>query len=204
LQVGLNSRSAENEPQPRWYNPQRALILELHAEPAFIFHGYPEVDALFTDQIGAPVATAGAYQLGQLRAQNTGKTEVCFANHLCVVSAEYDPTTGTLDIVWRVAEALALPDKPLISYPPPPDVYDGPRLAVYTHLRDADRNVITGDDGLWVDPYSLQAGDSFVQRHFLFAPEELVDASIVFGLYDPLTGERILTDAGEDGVPVRP
>jgi hypothetical protein len=209
FEVGLRSQaafdhSAEIMPTPRLYNPQRALMLELGGAPATLFHGYPVVETVFDDRIEPPVATAGAYWLSTVAPQADQADLGCFENGLCVVSAEYNPVAHTLDLIWRVAGPLRLPDKPLISYPPPPGVYDGPRLAVYTHVRDADGNVLTGDDGLWVDPYTLQPGDSFIQRHLLFPPDGAAIGSLAFGLYDPLTGMRIMTTDGADAVVLQP
>ncbi|MCO5193359.1 MAG: glycosyltransferase family 39 protein [Anaerolineae bacterium] len=205
FEVGLHSRGNAMVPTPRLYNPQRAVMLELGGEPALVFHGYPVVESVFGDVIGPPQATAGAYQLSRVAVQPQPSADLgCFVNGLCVVSADYNPETHTLDLIWRVAEALQLPDKPLISYPPPPGVYDGPRLAVYTHLRDDNGSVITGDDGLWVDPYTLQPGDRFMQRHLLVPPGNTEVDSLAFGLYDPLTGERIVTTEGEDALLLQP
>jgi hypothetical protein len=65
-------------------------------------------------------------------------------------------------------------------------------------LLDADGNFLAGDDGLWVDPYSLQPGDIFLQQHWPQLPEGMEPATAVFGLYDPMTGQRILTEDGRD------
>ena len=55
-----------------------------------------------------------------------------------------------------------------------------------------------GDDGLWVDPTTLQVGDIFLQQHWLTLPEGVEAETAVIGLYDPKTGERILTEDGRD------
>ncbi len=105
-----------------------------------------------------------------------------------------------LELEWRVEGDLALPDMPLISNPPPPGVYSGPRLAVFAQLLDGAGGMVAGDDGLWVDPQTLRDGDVFLQRHYLTAPDGASPAAIVFGLYDPMTGERILTTDGPDHI----
>ena len=69
---------------------------------------------------------------------------------------------------------------------------------MFAQLLDADGNFITGDDGLWVDPVTLQPGDIFLQQHWLTMPDGSEPAAVVFGLYDPMTGERILTIDGRD------
>jgi hypothetical protein len=58
---------------------------------------------------------------------------------------------------------------------------------------------LDADDGLWVDPATIWPGDVFVQHHRLVA-EAATPAAIAFGLYDPMTGERIPTGTGQDSV----
>jgi hypothetical protein len=124
----------------------------------------------------------------------------CFENGLCLVSAVYDPQTERLELEWLVGKEFIPPDMPLISNPPPPGVYAGPRLQVFAQLQDAEGDFLAGDDGLWVDPVTLRAGDRFLQQHWLPAPEGQDAAVVVFGLYDPKTGERILTKNGQDAL----
>ncbi len=102
---------------------------------------------------------------------------------------------------WEVVAPLPLPPEKLIPNPPPPGVYSGPRLKVYTHLLAADGTMITGDDGLWVDPYSLQPGDRFVQwHHFSLADGSPKPTTLSLGLYDPKDGKRWLLPDGRDEV----
>ena len=77
-------------------------------------------------------------------------------------------------------------------------MYAGPRLQVFAQLLDAEGNFLVGDDGLWVDPATLQPGDTFLQQHWLPLPEGNGAVTAVFGLYDPMTGERILTTDGRE------
>ena len=53
----------------------------------------------------------------------------------------YDPATQTLHVEWQVEQPLDLPPMPLISNPPPPGVYAGPRLAVFAQLQDDARRI---------------------------------------------------------------
>jgi len=77
--------------------------------------------------------------------------------------------------------------------------YQGRDLEIEAELAlDAEGNFLTGDDGLWVDPVTLQPGDTFLQQHWLNLPEGVVAETAVFGLYDPMTGERIRTTDGRD------
>lgn len=185
----------------RWYNPQRVVLLE----PAVSFIGFPDADdslAVSWEPVAKNVQF-GDYALMGLKEPVPLHTPfTCFQNGLCVSSASFDAATNALDVVWVVERPLSLPNITLISNPPPPNVYAGPRLSVFAHLLDADGNLITGDDGLWVDVTTLQAGDVFWQQHRVQALDERVGTAVSFGLYDPMTGERILTDQGADHVQI--
>lgn len=193
--------------RPRWYNPERALLLW----PNVSFSGYPAVDSPYAgvfEPLPQDALLAGGYTLTRVAPHVTpimgagqlwlNEAPVCFANGLCWTSAAYNPAGGVLELQWRVTGDLVLPDMPLISNPPPPGVYTGLRLAVFAQLLDANGNFLVGDDGLWVDPETLRDGDVFLQRHYLRAPDGSLPAAIAFGLYDPMTGERILTVDGHD------
>ena len=195
LSIGLDDERAENV-NARWYHPQRALILA----PEISFAGFPAVDTPYPEaQVRVPdVAGIGGYRLMQIQPDaapqlNFPAEPVCFENGLCWIGANYDPQNPHLDLAWAVEEDLDLPDMPLISNPPPPGVYSGPRLLVFAQLQDADGNFLVGDDGFWVDPQTLQVGDRFIQQHHLPLAQRMDGVTAVFGLYDPLTGERILT-----------
>jgi hypothetical protein len=206
LDLALDGR---DDIRPRWYNPERALLLW----PDVSFSGYPDVDSPFA-AIFKPLPQhgllTGGYTLARVAPPVTptlvdsqfllSEAPVCFANGLCWTAAAYDPAAGALELVWRVERALDLPPMPLVSNPPPPGVYSGPRLAVFAHLLNESGAVLFGDDGLWVDPVTLQAGDIFLQRHHLAAAKGAGPATISFGLYDPMTGERILTADGPDHI----
>lgn len=185
----------------RWYNPQRALLIR----PSLSFSGYPEVSAMYADAFTPlPDGAAGGYTLAQTTMSLDGAGDLtartCFDNGLCVIFADYDPDVESFDLGWQVQGPLELPEIPLISNPPPPGVYSGPRLLVFAQLLDDVGQFMVGDDGLWVDPGTLQAGDQFLQRHWLPGGRSGSPQAIVFGLYDPLTGARILTETGADHV----
>ncbi len=183
----------------RWYHPERAIILE----PALSFAGYPNVTAVYADMLVPTGAQAGGYVLSRVQSAPEAAAEaVCFANGLCWQTAVYDAATHALDLTWRVGRELTLPPFVLISNPPPPGVYNGPRLAVFAQLWDGDGRFLTGDDGLWVDPYTLHPGDRFMQRHWLLPPQGSQPTTIVIGLYDPFTGARILTEDGREFVEI--
>jgi hypothetical protein len=105
------------------------------------------------------------------------------------------PASGravTLLTAWGVSGPLDMPPVPIVANPPPPGVYSGPRLAVFTHLLAADGTFLAGDDGLWVDPLTLRTGDCFLQLHRFTLPPGAPPGpyTLELGLYDPLTGER--------------
>jgi hypothetical protein len=187
--------------RPRWYNPERAILLALGGERPLSFSGYPNVPVLHEDWYAVlPGEAIGGYQLTEInRPFSSNPAEsVCFQNGLCWLAANYDQAQQNLEMIWSLERPLSLPEAKLISNPPPPGVYAGPRLLVFGQLLDREGNFLAGDDGLWVDPYSLHAGDVFLQQHrpMLTAGQEPV--VIMLGLYDPMTGERILTTDGRD------
>lgn len=197
LEIGLNDDGAT---AVRWFNPERAILLQ----PAVSFTGYPDVAAPYADWFEPVIhpksgeVTAGGYRLSRVVGEVALAEPVCFENGLCWVTAVYHADSQILELGWQVGRELDLPDLPLISNPPPPGVYAGPRLYVFGQLWDANDNFLAGDDGLWVDPATLQPGDIFMQQHHLHLPEGSVAETAVFGLYDPLTGQRILTEDGRD------
>ncbi len=202
LSIDLKSERSDLA-APRWYNPQRVLLLN----PPLSFSGYPELETPYADSL-IPVPDKeeiGGYEIvevmpARFRPVAELHDSSCFKNGLCLLSAVYDSETARLELDWLVAETLTVPEMPLISNPPPPGVYAGPRLHVFAQLQDEQGNFLAGDDGLWVDPLTLQRGDRFVQQHKLVAPEGQDGATVVFGLYDPKTGERILTWEDQDAL----
>ncbi len=193
LEMGLDEETAVS---PRWYNPERAIILL----PPVSFAGQPNVPAAYPEWLAATDETAGGYKLHRVDKLLQMQDDVCFVNGLCWVAAQYDAEQQTFDLAWRVRDNFTLPPFELISNPPPPGVYSGPRLAVFAQLWDGNGRFLTGDDGLWVDPYTLLPGDLFMQQHRLPLPSGTQAATIAFGLYDPMTGERIFTEDGREFV----
>ncbi len=122
-----------------------------------------------------------------------------FANGLELVNVSWVDDKVLLT-TWLVAAPLELPPIPVVANPPPPGVYSGPRLAVFAHLLTADGELVVGDDGLWVDPLTLQPGDRFVQIHRFTPPTGASEGPYTaeLGLYDPMTGDRwaVLDAAG--------
>jgi hypothetical protein len=190
-----------NDAYPRRFDPARAAFQEIAGGTSVVFHGYPADGDVFLDLYLPAERTVGDYSLSRLRPVGERSFErlACFENGLCLDALHRGPDPGTVALVWRVTPSLELPPLPLISKPAPPGVYDGPRLLVFAQLLDENGAFLTGDDGLWVDPLTLRPGDVFWQRHVVGEPAGA--RTLVVGLYDPLTGERILTEDGRDAVP---
>ncbi len=199
FEIGLDD---DKQVAARWFNPERAILLE----PSVSFTTYPGIAETYADWYKPIVhpkwgeITAGSYALNRVTHAVELAEPVCFVNGLCAVTAVYHPDRQILELGWQVGRELDLPDTPLISNPPPPGVYAGPRLAVFTHLLAEDGRFLNGDDGLWVDPTTLQPGDIFLQQHWLASPTAGEATTVNYGLYDPMTGERILTEDGRDQV----
>ena len=172
LDLALGGR---DDVRPRWFDPRRALLLW----PDVSFAGYPGLESPYAaafEPLPQDSLLPGDYTLGRVAPPVTptldgqvwlNEAPICFANGLCWTAAAYDAASGWLEVQWRAERPLDLPPLPLISNPPPPGVYAGPRLYVFAQL--------IGPDG---------------------APA----AAVLFGLYDPMTGERILTVDGADHV----
>ncbi len=197
LAIGLANEAGQ---RPRWYNPERVVLLRVGGEPAQSFAGYPvstALEELYYEPV--PGETAGGYRLVTLKKDIalTGDP-ICFQNNLCLLQADFDPVTPSLDLTLELNDSLEVAPRLLISNPPPPDIYAGPRLHVFSQLLDGAGEVISGDDGLWIDEHTILPGDRFLQQHRFITPPGKIPVSVIFGLYDPLTGERILTEDEQD------
>jgi 4-amino-4-deoxy-L-arabinose transferase-like glycosyltransferase len=182
--------------RPRWYNPERVLLLQ----PSISFAWYPQ-DLYSHPEWVVPLEDGwdnGDYRLARVTAVMEEGERTCFANGLCIVTIAYDPDTYQFEVGWAVERPLNLPSMPLISNPPPPGVYAGPRLAVFAQLVDTAGNGLANDDGLWIDPTTLYTDDLFLQQHRFQVPPDSEPAEVIYGLYDPMTSERIFTINGQD------
>ncbi len=203
LALDIALQTSGDDIRPRWFYPERALMIELAGKPAQNFNGYPLIPDPYQNAYAQPpLQNAGGYRLNQVDFELTDPfpTPICFENGLCAVAAQYDAAAQQLSLAFRAERQLSLPPFQLISNPPPPDVYSGARLAVFGQLISDLGEFLVGDDGLGVDPYGLQAGDLFQQRHNLALPPGSVPAQALFGLYDPKTGIRIGTEDGADHI----
>ncbi len=175
----------------RWFSADRAILLN----PPVSFTDFPTT-GIFADLYEPSAGNVSAYSLREVNPPPLPSNDlVCFVNGLCLEAFSY--TAPQLNLTWRVAEPLTLPPNPLNSFPPKPNAYAGARLTVFAQLWNAEGTFLTGDDGLWVDPMTLYEGDRFMQQHLLIPPDETA-TQIGVGLYDPMTGERILTIEGQD------
>lgn len=198
LRIDL-AQAGLSDVRPRWYDPGRAIFWRLGGRPALLFTGYPRVEMVYQEQYTLLGQQVGDYQLARALPADLPPFEpVCFVNGLCLVGAGYEPGAGKLELAWEVSRPVTLPPLPIVSKPPPPGVYDGPRLWVFAQLVDGAGNFLVGNDGLWVDPLTLQTGDLFWQQHWLRPPAGSLPQTALVGLYDPLTGQRIGDDSGRD------
>ena len=201
----------------RWVNPERALVSGAGPIPFYVQDENARAPQFETLLAAAPVIDAPPGMQGFLLALPDPSADALATDTNGVRLAE-QPFAGALAlraVAWNVQESsengievtmwwdvvgpLPLPPQTLIPNPPPPGVYNGPRLSVFAHLIAEDGTFIAGDDGLWVNPYSLRTGDRIVQVHrFSVSGDARNGAHLAVGLYDPLTGERWLLPDGGD------
>jgi 4-amino-4-deoxy-L-arabinose transferase-like glycosyltransferase len=203
----------------RLFSPERALVwvgddapvvvlLPSSARPASPIDGLLEASG---DPLESDSPHLALYRLQRDPLPIVDASRARFANGLELTATrwldEEPPAPGREAVLltnWLVARPLRLPPEPVVANPPPPGVYSGPRLAVFTHLLAADGTFLVGDDGLWVDPLTLQPGDRFIQVHrFALSPDAPVGPYVLeIGMYDPMTGDRwpILDADGQPGL----
>ena len=205
--IALEVDIRREELNVRLFNPERALVWPAGDDPPPVFlPSWPKP----TRPIQTLLASGGEDVLSSLTLHTppslTGSGsmtgETIFANGLTLTQVRWlegqDPSPEEKQIlltVWKVSEPIELPPIPVVAQPPPPRTYTGPRLAVFAHLVDGDGGAVEVDDGLWVDPLTLQPGDRFAQIHRFSVPDGLSTGSytLELGLYDPKTSDRWLT-----------
>ncbi len=197
-----NLGAAADTIKPRWYNPERALFIN----PRTSIFGWPKTAVPWQQETFGPLGGAGIGDFNSYRSTLVplpSDNEICFENQLCLTPYIIPTESGTgFDVTVQIVvfSTEQLPIVPLISNPPPPNVYAGPRLAVFVQYLDGNGRFITGDDGFWADPQTLEVGDIFQQRHILNPPATGEGDTIAFGMYDPMTGQRILAVDGRDAI----
>jgi hypothetical protein len=204
----------------RLFNPERALVWAGGGDTLMLLPSYPEPQAPLLDWLADAGACTGLAtarvttcllpapaELGGPVPELVQPDAVAlaqWANGLELVGAAWAPpgapapgSERALLTLWRAGPALSLPRMPLIANPPPPGVYAGPRLAVFAHLVGNSSELVANDDGLWVDPQTLQPGDWFLQVHRFTLPDDAPAGpySLELGLYDPMDGARVAISA---------
>jgi hypothetical protein len=204
--LALDVDTRRDDVDVRLFDPGRVLVWGAGDAPATVLLApWPPVASTIDDFLGPPEAISPSltrYTLSPISDLFSVSNSTRFANGLELVEARWIDELELLTI-WRVAGPLDLPPSPIVANPPPPGVYSGPRLKVFAHLLTADGEQLTGDDGLWVDPLTLQPGDYFLQAHRFVLPAGAPAGpyGVRLGLYDPKPGEEmrwdVLDDAGE-------
>ena len=187
----------------RWFDPSRALVFPAGGGD-LILTTFPDMARELESELeqeSVPVAEADAFRLFDVHpASSSAQAIEGFTNGLTLMAVT--PTQSGCVLHWWVeSPPLGIFPRLLISNPPPPGVDTRLRLSVFVHLLDENGGFLAGDDGLWVDPYSLRTGDRWVQLHRFDEPVWNYDLAI--GLYDPVTGERFLTEDGRDHLVLR-
>jgi hypothetical protein len=195
--LALDVDTRRDDVDVRLFDPGRALVWSAGDAPSTVLLvSWPHAASPIDDSLRSPQAISPHlvhYTLPPISdLQSPISNPTRFANGLELVEARWIGESELLTI-WRVAESLDLPPMPIVANPPPPGVYSGPRLKVFAHLLATDGTQVGGDDGLWVDPLTLQPGDTFIQVH-RFTPSADGSYAVRLGLYDPKPGEEMRWD----------
>ncbi len=219
-QVAVETDRRREDMRLRWVNPERALVGEAEGRPLPLYlqeenPRHPRLQALIdaAPAVEAPEGLEGVRLAlpeppEDVRAADESGEALAtqpFAGALRLEGVAWEPAPAPgreawAATWWQVTGELPLPERELLPHPPPPDVYNGPRLKVFAHLYAGDGTLLLGDDGLWVDPYSLEFGDRILQWHRFALPEDAPPGpyTLALGIYDPLTGERWPLPSGRD------
>ncbi len=211
-QLATETDRRRDEYALRWTNPARALV-DTGQPVAFYYQDENPPSPLFEGLLGAAIEGPAGMPAHRLEipappAEAYFPEAAIFNAALNLHALTWEARNGRVSVLtwWDVTGDLPLPPFELIPNPPPPGIYSGPRLSVFAHLLDADGTLVTGDDGLWVDPYSLRPGDRVLQLHHFEIPADAVLAqyTVALGLYDPHPeiGTRWRLPSGEDQVRV--
>jgi hypothetical protein len=161
--LALDLDIERNDVRARLFDPERAMVWTgdeglTDVVLASWLSSAPPISDLLTGNPPEPLSPDLAlYTLPPIAGLQTPVSDplAYFANGLELTEARWseEPALGQEGVLltfWRVAEPLELIPRPVVANPPPPGVYSGPRLAVFTHLLAEDGAHIAGDDGLWV------------------------------------------------------
>lgn len=197
--------------QPRWFNPESALLIPGDADgaaqevgPRLMFlDSQPGLDPALEGVMNLlassdrPQTVAGdGWRVVQLPARvsdGTAASGTGFSNGLELLEWDVLDAGAPGGSVRVLTRWLVGPDfrAPLPDFggrtesPPQP-------MQMFVHLLAADGGLIVGDDRIAVDAYTLQAGDVFYQLHRLQLPGDTMPGYYLLSLgqYDPTTGAR--------------
>ena len=190
----------------RFFNPKRALVWSAANVPAVMLltsspHPASPIGALLEPDTNLPAAASDHIQLYTVERSRTIDEDAPlaqFGNGLALIDAHWideesliPGQEAVLLTTWQVAGPLELPPIPIIANPPPPGIYSGSRVSIFAHLLTPDEASFVVDDGLWVDPLTLQPGDRFLQIHRFALPPDMPAGPYLLdlGVYDPMTGD---------------
>jgi 4-amino-4-deoxy-L-arabinose transferase-like glycosyltransferase len=220
--IALDVDIAREDVAVRIFNPERALVYPCGRSPHVMLPASVRADervramltrdARPTENEGGPFLVFAGEKgwPGAMPGSLLPSGPVSFENGLALLGYAWQTEKpaaegeATLLTYWEVAKSLRLPPMPVVANPPPPGVYSGPRVAVFAHVVADGGAPLATDDGLWVDPLTLQEGDRFVQiHHFVLLSDEAPGRyTLELGMYDPMTDARwsTLGASGEPGL----
>jgi hypothetical protein len=220
--VALQTDCACEGVRVRWVNPERALVFPAGGAALAYLQDEGARDPFVAGVLAvaqpapAPEGMQG-YRVPMPKPPDTAirsdmlganLADQAYAGALQLLAVDWQPGSAPSEqqaravLWWQVVDELPLPSEELIPHPPPPGVYNGPRLKVYAHVTSGER-LVSVDDGLWVDPYSLETGDVVVQVHVFNIGDDEEPGVLRIGLYDPLDGKRWTTAEGSDELAIR-
>jgi len=182
----------------RAYDPRSAYI-QPEGGGIAVIPDYLDDEMFLPDADSKPLPSDTPYTLLPLEKVELADTSITsFDNGLTLVDLQLSSAQEQLVVEsrWLVEHPLELSPRPLLSKPPAPDENDSQRLALFVQLLNDEGDRVAGADGLAVDPYTLYQGDIFILQTIIDL-SGLSDGeyTLVYGLYDPPTGVRIIGQA---------
>lgn len=187
----------------RWFDPSRTIIYP-SGGGSLVMTGYPklagELEPIFksSSELVVDTKSFGVYSMDAAPHLNNiieKDGSASFRNGVSLV--EFEVGNGGIFTKWSAQGVPSgLPRFKLISNPPPPGIETRPRLAIFVHCLSQDGSILSIDDGLWVDPYTLQPDDIWIQYNVIADMEQTI--SIEIGIYDPVTDTRVVNNNGSD------
>lgn len=184
---------------PRLFNPERAWLFPNDNATALLRESAPMGEA-FGER-----SFEGAYAIRSTLYSSRGyqpavEVSAMFSNGwLCLgytLAGFPSAQQPQLTVSWRVGENFTPPA------PRPIEILSGTPipLRIFSHILNPDGTLLMGDDRLDVDPATLRPGDDFLQVFRFTLPADLPpgDYPVEIGLYNPLSGERIPLNTGDD------